>query len=115
MPGFITQKEVDPVKRYLTSLVAIASVLGATMPAAAALPASRFQVTFNGRYINFDVQPEIKNDRTFVPYRAIFEKMGVEVSYDAGSQTVTATRDGKEVKLTIGSTTGYVNGSSTSL
>jgi peptide/nickel transport system substrate-binding protein len=72
-------------------------------------------VTFNGRYINFDVAPEIKNDRTFVPFRAIFEKMGAEVSYDAGSQTVTATRDGKKVQLTIGSTTGSVNGSTTTL
>jgi peptide/nickel transport system substrate-binding protein len=109
------EKEDHPVKRYLATFVAAASVLGTAVPAAAAMPATRFQVTFNGRYINFDVQPEIVNDRTFVPFRAIFEKMGAEVSFDAATKTVSATRDGKEVKLQIGSSTGYVNGASTAL
>lgn len=103
------------MKRTLTTLVAVASILGTAVPAAAALPATRFDVTFNGRHITFDVQPEVKNDRTFVPFRAIFEKMGAEVSFDAGTSTVTATRDGKTVKLTLGSSTASVNGSSTTL
>lgn len=110
-----SQKEVDPVKRNLTSLVvAGALVAGAVSPAMAAL-GDRYQVTFNGRQILFDVQPEVKNSRTFVPFRAIFEKMGAEVSFDAGTSTVTASRDGKSVRLTIGSTTGFVNGASATL
>lgn len=103
------------MKRTLTTLVAVASILGTAVPAAAALPATRFDVTFNGRHILFDVQPELKNNSTFVPFRAIFEKMGAEVSFDAGTSTVTATRDGKSVKLTLGSQTASVNGSSTTL
>jgi len=37
------------------------------------------------------------------------------VQWDASSQTVTATKDDTEIKITIGSNTAYINGSSVSL
>ncbi len=70
----------------------------------------RYPVTFNGHPVTFDAQPTVINGRTFVPFRAIFEKMGAEIQWDAGTQMITATRGNTTVKLTIGSSTAMVNG-----
>lgn len=103
------------MKRYLTLLLAIAMVLAVVSPAAAARPEIRFPVTFNGHPVLFDVQPEIKDGRSYVPFRAIFEKMGAKIEYEASTQTITAVRGDKTVKLQIGSTTATVNGQSITL
>ncbi len=55
-------------------------------------------------------EPVIVNDRTLVPLRAIFEKMGAEVVWDDATKTVTATREDTTVSLTIGSDQLMVNG-----
>jgi len=39
-------------------------------------------VTLNGEAIEFDVPPMIVNDRTLVPFRAIFEALGMWVEWD---------------------------------
>lgn len=46
--------------------------------------AKEITVLLNGRKIEFDQQPVIKNNRTLVPMRAIFEAMGCEVSWNDG-------------------------------
>lgn len=66
-------------------------------------------VTLNGQSLSFDVQPVIENDRTLVPLRAIFEALGASVAWDDVTQTVTATKTGTEIKLTIGGA-AYKNG-----
>jgi N-acetylmuramoyl-L-alanine amidase len=67
-------------------------------------------VNLDGKRLNFEVAPIIENDRTLVPLRAIFEAMGAHVEWDASTNTVTATRDGVKVVLTIGSTQPTVDG-----
>jgi len=52
----------------------------------------------------------LKEGRTFVPLRAVFEWMGAEVDYHA--RKITATRGSDTVKLTIGSREASVNGRS---
>lgn len=47
-----------------------------------------------------------------VPMRKIFEALGATIDWDAPSQTVTATKGNTEIKITIGSETAYINGSS---
>ena len=69
----------------------------------------RITVILNGTRLYFDVDPETVNDRTFVPMRKIFEELGATVSWDDPTQTVTAVKGNKTIKLTIGSTTAYVN------
>ncbi len=103
------------MKRYLALLLSMIMVFALAGSVGAARPESRFPVDFNGRRIYFDVQPETKNDRTFVPFRAIFEKMGATIEYDAASRTITAVRGSTTVKLTIGSETATVNGRSVTL
>ena len=50
-------------------------------------------VTFNGNIINFeaDSQPFIMGGRTFLPIRAVAELVGVDVSFDADTNTVLLT------------------------
>ncbi len=60
------------------------------------------QVILDGQRIDFDVQPVIENGRTLVPLRAIFEALGANVQWEGSTQTVTATKNGTEIKLIIG-------------
>lgn len=64
-------------------------------------------VTYNGSEIHFsDTQPEIMDGRTMVPLRAVFERVGCEVSFDDG--VITAERENHSVRLSIGSETAQV-------
>ena len=67
-------------------------------------------IKVDGQYMYTDVEPTIQNGRTLVPMRAIFETLGADIAWDGETSTVTGTKDGIEVKLTIGNTTAYVNG-----
>lgn len=42
----------------------------------------KISIKINGIPVKFDVAPYIKDGRTMVPFRAIFEALGAEVSYD---------------------------------
>lgn len=60
------------------------------------------KVKLDSTYLTFDVAPQIIEGRTMVPLRAIFEALGAEVKWDDATKTVSATRDGVNVALTIG-------------
>jgi len=62
-----------------------------------------------GREAN-DPGPYIKEGRTLIPFRRIFEALDMEVLWDAQERMVTATGNGIEMKLYIGKTNAYVNG-----
>ena len=68
------------------------------------------RVHVNGHIISFDNAPYIKNDTTLVGFRAILEALGAEVKWDEASGTVTAEKDGTQIKLVIGESTAYVDG-----
>ncbi len=72
-------------------------------------------VLFDGARIGFDQLPVIDNGRTLVPLRAIFEKIGAEVKWDAATRTVTAEKDGTVVSLTIDKTDAVKNGETVAL
>lgn len=67
-------------------------------------------VMINGVVQVYDQPPVILNDRTLVPLRGIFEALGANVSWDQNTKTVTATREGITIRLTIGSNKAYKNG-----
>ena len=77
---------------------------------ASAKAASAPTVWLDGEPMTFEVAPVIENDRTMVPYRAIFEKLGYQVGWDADTRSVTAAKGSTTMKLTIGSKTVTVNG-----
>ncbi len=70
---------------------------------------SDIKVKLDGEQIKFDVPPQIINDRTMVPLRAIFEALGATVDWDGDTRTVTSTKDNTTIKLTIDNATMHVN------
>ncbi|MCL2837849.1 MAG: copper amine oxidase N-terminal domain-containing protein [Oscillospiraceae bacterium] len=73
------------MKKILSGVLAILVVF-AIVPAAFA----NISVTLDGVQIDFDVPPQIIDNRTMVPLRAIFEALGAEVDFDNYTQTIVA-------------------------
>ena len=57
-----------------------------------------------------DTAPVMKDDRVYIPFRAVFEALGAEVQYDAGSKTITAKRGSREIAFTVGQDSYSSNG-----
>jgi len=72
-------------------------------------------VSYNGEKIAFDQIPVIENGRTLVPLRAIFEKIGASVEWNADTQTVTAIKGDTTISLTVNNATANKNGEAVSL
>ena len=68
------------------------------------------KVHVDGKALSFDVPPQIINDRTMLPLRAIFEALNAQIEWDDAAKTVTSTKNGTVVKLTIGNPVATVNG-----
>lgn len=73
------------------------------------------QVFMNGVKMSFDSNPIIDNGRTYVPVRAIFEKLGAEVSWDATERAVNSKMGEHTMKLVIGSKQATVDGKTVEL
>lgn len=64
----------------------------------------------DGRFIASDVTPTIRNGRTLVPLRAAGEALDAEITWDQGTQTATAVKDGNIVKFHLNDPVYTVNG-----
>lgn len=74
-----------------------------TAPALAAENTSGIAVQLDGKNVAFtDAAPVAKDNRTFLPFRAVFEAMGVQVSNEGSD--ITAVKGDKTLRMTIGST-----------
>ena len=69
---------------------AVCVILAVFMMSLPVLADDVIKVTVDGEELTFDQNPVIINDRTMVPMRAIFEKLGASVSWDGETKTVTA-------------------------
>lgn len=74
------------------------------------LNANTIPVFVDGVQISFDQQPIIRDDRTLVALRGVFEALGATVYWNNDTRSVTAYKDDTTVELAIGSSTMYVNG-----
>ena len=76
------------VNKLISCVCVIAmSISMATIPAHAD---EEIKVILDGEKINFDVAPQIMDDYTMVPMRAIFEALGYTVEWDQENQGITA-------------------------
>lgn len=66
-------------------------------------------VYMDGKRINFEVDPVIEKGTTLVPFRAIFEQIGLRVGWDGSTQTVMGRSDTLSIDMVIGSRTATVN------
>ncbi len=101
------------MKKILAMVVMVAmiiSMLPMALMAEEARPDSEIAVKLDGKWMTFDVDPILLNDRTMVPMRAIFEALGATVSWDDPTQTATGEKDGKKVSVTIDSKIASIDG-----
>lgn len=68
------------------------------------------KVTLDRTELIFDTPPVIREGRTLVPLRAIFEALGAIVEWDEKTQTVTAQKDDVVIQMKIGNNTITKNG-----
>ncbi len=68
------------------------------------------EVVLDNAKIEFDVLPELVNDRTMVPVRAIFEALGAVVDWENETQTITAAKGDVVIMMQIDNTKMFVNG-----
>ena len=64
----------------------------------------------DGERVESDVPPVIIKEKTLIPVKAVFESMGADVVWNEDARLVEITMGTSDVKLTIGSTTAFVNG-----
>lgn len=88
---------------FLAFLIYITSILGVAAD-------NDITVKIGEQPIVFDVPPQIINNRTMVPMRKIFETLGATVEWDQNTKTVTSTKGGITVTLTIDNPNMNVNG-----
>jgi len=107
-----TSEQTDPTteEQSTPTTAPTTTPLPTTSPETDTAPDSGVKVFLDGNRLTFDVPPQIMNDRTMVPLRAIFEAMGASVDWEGSTQTVTATKDDTVVVLVIGNTSPTING-----
>jgi len=81
-----------------------------TLPVMAATGAQDIRVNIDGLSLKTDVAPVIVNNRTMVPFRAVSEALGLDVSWEALRQTVIVKGDNLTVEMKIGADQAYLNG-----
>jgi len=69
----------------------------------------RINITLNGEYQYFYDKPINSEGRILLPFRELFEFFSLEVSWDNETKTATARNEEKEIKITTGDKTAYVN------
>lgn len=68
------------------------------------------KVAFNGKNLEFEVNPYIKDGVTMVPFRKILEAFGAQVGWDGTQKVVAAKKAGAEIYMKIGINYAYLNG-----
>jgi len=99
-------------KKNLVALVVVLFLLSCSVVAIAIEPIG---VTVNGRALVMETQPVVRDGRTLVPLRAIFEALGASVEWDARTQTITGKRNGTTVTLQIDNPVARINNNAVSL
>ena len=97
------------MKNYIKGIIT-GIIIGVAVCSTSVFASDNISVILDGEKIAFDVQPQIIEERTFVPMRAVFEAFDMTVDWNGETQTVTANRDNNSISMTIGTDTFYHNG-----
>lgn len=105
------------MKRLIRNLLVLGAAL-ALMGSSAALAAEEtvpaISVQLDGETLAFtDAAPQVRDSRTFLPFRAVFEAMGADVSNEGN--VITAVRGERKLTMTIGETQASVTNAGVTL
>lgn len=68
------------------------------------------RIRLDNREVRLSTLPVAQNGTTMLPMRELFELLEAEINWDNATQTVTARKDNKQISVTVGSVTAYLNG-----
>ena len=74
----------------------------------ASRPEGEVALTFNGKYVVFDTQPQIYNGKPYFPYQTMFGLFGIQTSWNAASQTATCYVTGTPLTIHLGDSFAYL-------
>lgn len=104
-------------KIWLSLAIGISCLIGMQLPVSAAPQSAT--ILLDGYPLSFPTPPVIVNGTTMVPFRAICEAMGIQVQWEAQTQTITANQlnaqETKTVVMQLGNPQITVNGQTTAL
>lgn len=83
----------------------------ASTGSAAGEPAPDISVWVNGSPLRLETSPRVKDGRTLVPLRPIFEALGATIDWNGTTSTVTAWLGARTVQLQIGNPVALIAGS----
>lgn len=98
------------MRKILIFVVIVTLMLPLLELGATPAQANAIRIMLNGNPLTTDVAPVIRNGRTLVPFRAIFEALGARVTWDEATNTVSGYRGRQAIVLELGSNTAWVNG-----
>lgn len=93
----------------MKKILCMTLVLILTLCQTSVLASNDITLRLDGNVINCPVPPMIVNDRTMVPFRVIFEALGVDVEWSDALKKVYAISEDKTIILTIGSDKMLIN------
>lgn len=73
------------------------------------------QIIVNNDVVHADAAPEIQNDRTYVPLRALSDIFEAQCSYDSATRQITITKGDDAIVMTVGADTYTLNGAEKAL
>ena len=109
-PGNVTVQVVAKVNGQFYVGTKVFAVGGVSVGDVVVMTIGTQTLVKNGEVTTMDATPIIKDNRTFVPFRALAEAFGAKVDYNEADKTVTAELAGNTVVMTIGSNAYTVNG-----
>lgn len=102
-------------KRIGLLVFAMLFVFTSAAQAASAKTPAQIHVLLDGKQIQFQAAPVMKDSVTFVQFRPLFQALGYEVNWNSSTQQVLGTFADQKLEMKIGSTIAYVNGQKTNL
>lgn len=93
--------------KRIISMVMISLI---TLSSFASAGSDSIKLEVNKQEVIFDVEPLIVENRSLVPIRPVFEALGLEVSWDEKSRTVSGSNGDNLIKLQIDKEMASVNG-----
>ncbi len=93
----------------MKKIISLILILAMMLTATTAIAANDISLKLDGKLLETPVAPEITNGRTMVPFRVIFEALGMKVEWSSAHQKMYASNNEITIILTIGSPTMLVN------
>ena len=88
----------------------IAALLIAFLPVQAFAAEQSINLTLDGEKLQLDVSPLLQDNRTLIPIRTLSEELGLEVDWNASTQTATIVDQDLSIQLKVGSNEVTING-----